>query len=80
MYVGDPPDNLTAVRAPSPLVRNALAIGVATGAFGISFGVLSQGAGLSLLQTMAMSLLVFTGATQLSVVATTGAAVHAATG
>ena len=61
------------MRAPSPLLRNALAIGVATGAYGISFGVLSQGAGLSLLQTVAMSLLVFTGATQFSVVATIGA-------
>jgi 4-azaleucine resistance transporter AzlC len=54
----------------SPLTRNALAIGVATGVYGISFGVLSQTAGLSLLQTIAMSALVFTGATQLSVVGT----------
>src|SRR3954462_12803539 len=57
----------------SPISRDALAIGVATGAYGISFGVLSQEAGLSLLQTMAMSLLVFTGATQFSVVATISA-------
>ena len=55
------------------LRRNALAIGVATGAYGISFGVLSVGAGLSLPQTVAMSLLVFTGATQFSVVATIAA-------
>jgi 4-azaleucine resistance transporter AzlC len=46
---------------------------VATGAYGISFGVVSVGAGLSLVQTMAMSLLVFTGATQFSVVATIAA-------
>jgi 4-azaleucine resistance transporter AzlC len=57
----------------SSIPRNALAIGVATGAYGVSFGVLSVEAGLSLLQTMAMSLLVFTGATQFSVVATIGA-------
>jgi 4-azaleucine resistance transporter AzlC len=57
----------------SPIGRNALAIGVATGAYGISFGVLSVEGGLSLLQTMAMSLLVFTGATQFSVVATIAA-------
>jgi predicted branched-subunit amino acid permease len=55
------------------ITRNALAIGVATGAYAVSFGVLSSGAGLSLLQTMAMSLLVFTGATQFSVVATIAA-------
>jgi predicted branched-subunit amino acid permease len=58
---------------PSPVLRNALAIGVATGAYGVSFGVLSTEAGLSVLQTAAMSLLVFTGATQFSVVATIGA-------
>jgi predicted branched-subunit amino acid permease len=57
----------------SSITRNALAIGVATGAYGVSFGVLSQGAGLPLLQTMAMSLLVFTGATQFSVIATIAA-------
>src|SRR3954469_10937377 len=57
----------------SPISRNALAIGVATGVYGISFGVLSVETGLSLLQTMAMSLLVFTGATQFSVVATIAA-------
>src|SRR3954447_17635687 len=57
----------------SPISRNALAIGVATGVYGISFGVLSVETGLSLVQTMAMSLLVFTGATQFSVVATIAA-------
>jgi 4-azaleucine resistance transporter AzlC len=55
------------------IARNALAIGVATGAYGISFGVLSSETGLSLLQTVAMSALVFTGATQFSVVATIAA-------
>lgn len=45
-----------------------MAIGLATGAYGLSFGVLADVAGLSLLQTAAMSALVFTGATQLSVV------------
>jgi 4-azaleucine resistance transporter AzlC len=66
MAVGSPP-------ASRRILRDALAIGVATGAYGVSFGVLSQQAGLSVLQTIAMSLLVFTGATQFSVVATIGA-------
>jgi predicted branched-subunit amino acid permease len=46
----------------------ALAIGLATGAYGLSFGALAVAAGLSLGQAVAMSALVFTGATQLSVV------------
>jgi 4-azaleucine resistance transporter AzlC len=71
MYVDPPRSNLT--RPVSPLLRNALAIGAATGAYGVSFGVLSEAAGLSLLQTIAMSALVFTGATQLSVVGTIAA-------
>jgi 4-azaleucine resistance transporter AzlC len=64
---------MSAVSSTSSIPRNALAIGVATGAYGISFGVLSGAAGLSLLQTVAMSLLVFTGATQFSVIATVAA-------
>jgi 4-azaleucine resistance transporter AzlC len=64
---------MSAVSSTSSIPRNALAIGVATGAYGISFGVLSDAAGLSLLQTIAMSLLVFTGATQFSVIATIAA-------
>jgi 4-azaleucine resistance transporter AzlC len=64
---------MSTVSATSSIPRNALAIGVATGAYGVSFGVLSDAAGLSLLQTMAMSLLVFTGATQFSVIATIAA-------
>ena len=64
---------MSTVGSSSSITRNALAIGVATGAYAVSFGVLSSEAGLSLLQTMAMSLLVFTGATQLSVVGTLAA-------
>jgi 4-azaleucine resistance transporter AzlC len=64
---------MSALSSTSSIPRNALAIAVATGAYGISFGVLSDAAGLSLLQTVAMSLLVFTGATQFSVIATIAA-------
>ncbi|MDQ6617008.1 MAG: AzlC family ABC transporter permease [Actinomycetota bacterium] len=53
-------------------VRNALGIGVATGAYGLSFGALSTAAGLSLLQTSALSLLMFTGASQFAMVTLVG--------
>jgi len=52
--------------------RDALAIGLATGAYGVSFGVLAVAAGLSVAQTCAMSLLVFTGASQFVVVGVLG--------
>lgn len=48
--------------------RDALAIGLATGAYGVSYGVLAVAAGLSVAKTCAMSLLVFTGASQFAVV------------
>lgn len=56
-----------------PYLGDALAIGVATGVYGISFGVLAVGAGLSALQACAMSALVFTGASQFAVVGVLGA-------
>lgn len=45
-----------------------LSISVATGLYGISFGALSVAAGLSLAQTMALSLLMFTGGSQFAFV------------
>lgn len=50
------------------IVRDGIAVGVATGAYGISFGAISVAAGLSVLQTCALSLLVFTGASQFALV------------
>lgn len=55
------------------ITRNALAIGLATGAYAVSFGVLAVDAGLSVAQTCAMSALVFTGASQFAVVGVLGA-------
>ncbi|MBV8219631.1 MAG: AzlC family ABC transporter permease [Solirubrobacterales bacterium] len=49
-----------------PIVRNALSIGVATGVYAVSFGVLSVAAGFSVVQTSVMSLVCFTGASQLT--------------
>ncbi|WP_205843649.1 AzlC family ABC transporter permease [Nakamurella deserti] len=50
------------------VLRDALGIGAATGAYGISFGAISTAAGLSFLQTMALSLLMFTGGSQFALV------------
>lgn len=50
------------------IVGESLAVGIATGAYGISFGAVGVAAGLSVLQTCALSLLVFTGASQFALV------------
>jgi len=52
----------------SVIIRDGIAVGVATGAYGISFGAISVAAGLTVFQTCALSLLVFTGATQFALV------------
>ena len=46
------------------IVRDAVGIGIATGAYAVSFGAISVTAGLSIAQTCALSLLMFTGASQ----------------
>ena len=50
------------------VLRQSLSVGVATGAYGMSFGALSTAAGLSLLQTQALSLLLFSGGSQFAFV------------
>lgn len=58
------------------MIRDALVLSAAVGVFGVSFGVLAASAGLSVARAMAMSLLVFTGASQfaaVSVIASGGA-------
>lgn len=50
------------------ILRDSLAVGVATGAYGISFGAIGVSSGLSAAQTCALSLLVFTGASQFALV------------
>jgi predicted branched-subunit amino acid permease len=54
------------------VIRNALGVGVAVGLSGFAFGVTSASAGLSVLQTCALSLLVFTGASQFALVSALG--------
>jgi len=61
----------------------AATIGLTTGAYGVSFGALSVTSGLSVWQTMALSALMFTGASQfalVSVLAGGGSAVAAVAG
>lgn len=46
------------------VVTQALGVGVATGAYGISFGAIATASGLTVAQACVLSLLVFTGASQ----------------
>jgi predicted branched-subunit amino acid permease len=55
------------------VIRDALGIAIASGAYAISFGAISTAAGLSLLQTCALSVLMFTGASQFALVGIVGA-------
>jgi predicted branched-subunit amino acid permease len=53
-------------------LRAGLSIGLATGAVGLSFGAVSVAAGLSVPQTCALSLLMFTGGSQFALVGVLG--------
>jgi predicted branched-subunit amino acid permease len=55
------------------VIRDALGIAIASGAYAVSFGAISTAAGLSLLQTCALSVLMFTGASQFALVGVVGA-------
>jgi predicted branched-subunit amino acid permease len=55
------------------VVRDALGIAIASGAYAISFGAISTTADLSVLQTCALSVLMFTGASQFAFVGIVGA-------
>lgn len=62
------------------IVRDGIAVGVATGAYGVSFGAIGVASGLDVWQTCALSLLVFTGASQFALVGVIGAGGSAAFG
>lgn len=49
-------------------LRTAIGVGVATGAYGLSFGALATAGGLSVAQTCALSVLMFTGGSQFALV------------
>lgn len=67
MMTGMPAMRLDATR------QQALSVSLATGAYAISFGALSVAAGLDIWQTMALSLLVFSGGSQFAFVGVIGA-------
>ncbi|MDQ8043406.1 MAG: AzlC family ABC transporter permease [Solirubrobacteraceae bacterium] len=53
-------------------LASALSIGVATGVYGASFGVLAVGAGLTAAQACVMSVIVFTGGSQFAAIGVIG--------
>lgn len=55
------------------VVRDSLSISIAVGTYGAAFGVASVAAGISVLQTCALSLLLFSGASQFAVAGVLGA-------
>lgn len=64
------------VTAPDPAAaarRQAVSVSVATGLYGVSFGALSVAAGLSVPQTVALSLLMFSGGSQFAFIGVVGA-------
>ena len=50
------------------VLRDAVGVGVATGAYGLSFGAIGVAGGLTVAQTCATSVLMFTGASQFALV------------
>jgi predicted branched-subunit amino acid permease len=56
------------VEAERKVRRDAVGVGLATGAYGISFGAVASAAGLSVPQAAALSLLMFTGGSQFAFV------------
>ena len=51
------------------MLRAAFAVGLATGAYGVSFGAIAVASGLSVVQACALSLLLFSGGSQFAMVA-----------
>jgi predicted branched-subunit amino acid permease len=64
---------LTPDRGSAAVRRQSLAVGAATGLYGISFGALSVAAGLTFWQTVALSALMFTGGSQFAYIGVLGA-------
>jgi predicted branched-subunit amino acid permease len=63
---------MVAAASTRSIVRDGIAVGIATGAYGISFGAVSVASGLSVWQSCALSLLTFTGASQFALVGVLG--------
>ncbi len=57
----------------TPAVRIGVSIAIATGLYGMSFGALAVASGFSVAQTLALSLLMFTGGSQFAFIGVIGA-------
>jgi 4-azaleucine resistance transporter AzlC len=62
------------------VIIDSLGVGLATGAYGVSFGAISTASGLNVLQTCVLSLLVFTGASQFAFIGIIASAGNPVTG
>ena len=62
------------------ILRTSLGVGVATGAYGLSYGALGTSAGLSVVQTCALSVLMFSGGSQFALIGVLGGGGNAASG
>jgi predicted branched-subunit amino acid permease len=62
------------------VLRTSLGVGVATGAYGLSYGALGSAAGLSVLQTCTLSVLMFSGGSQFALIGVLGGGGPAASG
>ena len=65
--------DVEAARLRRQVARQSWSVGIATGAYGISFGALSVASGLDVWQTIALSALMFTGGSQFAFVGVIGA-------
>lgn len=66
------------MKAKTSVFSTSLSVGLATGLYGISFGALSVTAGLDFYQTMALSLLMFSGGSQFAFIGVLGAGISTA--
>jgi predicted branched-subunit amino acid permease len=64
---------MAATSSRTGVIRDALGIGIASGAYALSVGAIATTAGLSLIQTVSLSVLMFTGASQFALVGVLGA-------
>jgi predicted branched-subunit amino acid permease len=62
------------------VLRDAVGVGIATGAYGLSFGAISTAAGFSVLQTCVLSLVMFSGGSQFALAGVVGGGGAAMTG
>jgi predicted branched-subunit amino acid permease len=68
----EPPAPVLPADRRAQVLRQSLSVGLATGAYGISFGAVSTASGLTVLQTCVLSLLLFSGGSQFAFVGIVG--------